>query len=339
MREELIAYVLGELDEAECRCLEQALANDPALASQLDQIERCFADVESAPGLSRGLPRGLADRTAEQVLACCDSPEDSDGSLPSVGEGEGGAARHFSLIDMMAVVGVMITLGSLLVPVLYHRRNEAQRIACRENFRQLGQTMTLFAEGNGGFFPLVRPKEHAGIYSVRLVDSGFGRAGELPRNLVCAASPLAQELSDTGKELQIPTADQLARAQGALLMWFRRTSGGSYAYQVGWVKGDHYLPARNRVNCQIPVLADAPNVASQRNCGANHGGCLINVLFQDGSVRSLRNCVVPCANDHLFLNDDGEPAAGHQWYDAVVLPSPATPGVEEPLLGRFDIRF
>ena len=339
MREELIAYALGDLGEEESRLVEQAVAANPELAEELLRIQDCLSKTEPAGTKPESLgeahpvapvshPRGLATRTTQQVLACLESRA-AEKSLVLAGDEE--LSSRFSLVDMTVILGVLLTLGCLFLPSIYHQRNEAQRLACQNNLYELGTRLTVFSNENRGFYPPIRPYEHAGMYSVRLVESQITSADDLSRFLVCSASPLAEELADQGKSLRIPTAAEFAQAPTTLLVKLRRTSGGSYGYQIGWVKNGYYLPVRNRSHCQIPVLADAPRSTSHREQGVNHGGQLINVLFQDGSVRSLHDCVVPCANDHLFLNTKGLPAASSRWHDAVVMPSGSTPGVDLPL--------
>ncbi|MGI9457774.1 MAG: hypothetical protein ACR2NU_14510 [Aeoliella sp.] len=341
MREELIAYALGELDESARQRVEQAVAADPALASELDRIQQCLTDIGEAAHPQAGLPRGLADRTAEQVLSCCESTvEQPPGKRSSSAAAAiGDRASQFSLLDMTVVGGVILTLGCLIIPALSQQRSEARRIACQNNLHELGTHLTIFSEKYGNYYPLIRPNEHAGMYSVWLLEAEIMSKDELSRRVVCVASPLAEELASQGKDLYVPTAAELAQARGRLLVRFRRTSGGSYGYQIGWIKGDKYLPARNNKHCQVPVLADAPNVESERNCGANHSGCVINVLFRDGTVQSFRNCVVSCAKDHFFLNDEGKPIAGKRWNDSMVAPSDSTPGVDQQVPQRINEIF
>ena len=66
MREQLIRYLLGELDEFEHRELRAKLLASPELQRELAQLRECFAanqydDAEPLP------PGGLAERTADRV--------------------------------------------------------------------------------------------------------------------------------------------------------------------------------------------------------------------------------------------------------------------------------
>jgi hypothetical protein len=109
-------------------------------------------------------------------------------------------------------------------------------------------------------------------------------------------------------------------------MW-RRIMGGSYAYQLGYVEGDRYCAIRNEGLCRKAVLADAPSDQCKNLQSANHGGCGQNVLYQDGSVCYEKKCTLSeLDDDHLFLNDDGEEAAGLDRFDTVLGRSGATPG-------------
>lgn len=329
MREELIAYVLDELDDTERLRVEQLLADNRALDAELAQIRECLAEIDPADRISpTGVPRGLADRTTKQILACCEAKQAQAKSVA----GRSSAIRlvtgenTFSLVDLTVIGAVLVMLGALVLPGVQHSRSDAQRLACVNNLKQLYPLFVKYADNNLGFYPVVRPEEHAGIYALRLKDAELATAEALRELLVCPASPLAEELRDNGTQFKIPSLADLARAKGPALLHLYRNSGGSYGYQIGYVKGHVYLPSRNRQHARVPILADAPSLTSQRQHSANHGGKLINVLFQDGSVLTLTSSVIPCSNDHLFFNAVGEPFAGFTWQDAVVLPSESRPG-------------
>src|SRR5690606_14248872 len=137
---------------------------------------------------------------------------------------------------------------------------------------ELGVAMNQYAGAHGGFMPLVSPNEHAGVFSIRLAASDVINREDLSRLLVCVASPLGEDLRASGTTIEIPTVEEYQASRGERRLEIRRTSGGSYAYQIGYVENGYYFPTLSHEHSLMPVLSDAPNVAAGREVGANHGG-------------------------------------------------------------------
>ena len=126
----------------------------------------------------------------------------------------------------------------------------------------------------------------------------------------------------------VPTWSQLRQAEPSLFDRLIRFMSGSYAYNFGHAqqKNDICQQPHQGMACRVPLMADAP----KRGCKVsyvshNHGTCGQNVLFQDGHVDFVSGCWAPEREDHLYLNDAGEVAAGRRPHDAVLAPSEATP--------------
>lgn len=320
MREDLIAYALGELDTEQQRRIEQALAENEALRDELQQIERCLGDIDCDEPADDDVPIGLADRTTAGIFSGCwngrESAKQSSSSL-----GFSAVSCIMSPVDMVVAIGVLITIGSLLAPALYNTRNQSQRISCANNLRQLGELITLYSERYDGYFPLVRPNEHVGIFASRLREADFVRSDLLDQAMICPGSPLAEQLAEQGRRFHVPSMAELSLATGMLREELQRTTSGSYGYQVGYLNQGYYVPASNHSNSLVPVIADAPSRLANHRASANHDGNGINALMQDGSVLTLSSPRLPCSNDFLFLNAAGEPAPGNQWNDGVILSS------------------
>jgi prepilin-type processing-associated H-X9-DG protein len=335
MREDLMAYVLGELDESARQQIERELANDPELKREIARIRRCLCDTPSTrPGADDELPTGLADRIAHNLPAWCadhsaeddclaDEEEDFKRYAPSHGFTAG--ACSFSMVDMTVAMAVLLALGSLLMPALNSSRSNSQRLGCQNNLREMGVLLTQYAHDNQNYLPFVSPREHAGAFAIRLASSDIASREQIARLLVCPASPLATQLRLEGTRLSIPTIDEYFAARGEELLRIRRTSGGGYAVKVGYVKGPFYMLPRFYGSSMVPLLSDGPNVAEGRTTGANHGGNIINILYQDGRVQPQSTCVVASSDDHLYLSHEGQPYAGRAWNDTVMSPSHTSP--------------
>lgn len=344
MREDLMAYVLGELDERARHKIEKELACDASLRAEVERIRQCLSgDSPHKSDECDDIPDGLAERISHNIplwaSGDCRHPFTDTQSAAMRSDYAVGACS-FTMVDMTVAMAVLLAIGSLLMPGLNTSRSDSQRLACQDNLRELGTLFTQYAHDHDNFMPLVAPNEHAGVYSIRLAESNLASHQMIGRLVVCPGSPLAWQLRREGKALTIPTWDEFKAAQGEELLRIRRTSGGSFANNVGYKQNGQYMPPRNFGLGWLPVLSDAPSIPSGRQAGANHGGIAINTLFQDGSVHPLQTCVVSHNHDHIFLNDQGEPFASDSLYDSVMIPShgiPTMAPVELPW--RIRIRF
>jgi hypothetical protein len=132
-------------------------------------------------------------------------------------------------------------------------------------------------------------------------------------------------LADEGSQFQVPTLDELERADAAQVVELHRRMGGSYAYNLGYMDEGRYRPTKNLRRPDFALMADAPGDDVSPRCSPNHGGCGQNVLFEDGHVAHLKSCKAGKCGDDIYLNDDGVVAAGSHSNDAVVGASSVRP--------------
>ena len=62
-------------------------------------------------------------------------------------------AGGFSLVELMAVLSISILLMGLLMPTISRVRENAQRVVCASNQRQLGQAIMMYADDRSGRLP------------------------------------------------------------------------------------------------------------------------------------------------------------------------------------------
>ena len=331
MRDLLVRYLLGELDEVQQHELEERLRSSPELQRELARLRACFSAAEDQQSEAGEPPSGLAERTADQIAGILCGDEAVAGNAP---KNYGAAAIEppaympkWSMADLTVAGGVFLAVAMLFVPALRDSRDSARRRDCQNNLRETGVLLASYAEEHNGYFPRVSPTDNAGMFAVHLVNEGYVDAPQLARLLVCRSSPLADDVQSGRVVVRIPNVAQLRIVHGTDLAVMRQSMGGSYAYRLGYVDGNRYHDIRNDGQSRSPLMADAPSFQLAGFMSANHRGCGQNVLYQDQSVRYQTACTVPGMEDHLFLNTAGIPAAGRGPLDTVLGRSELTPGI------------
>ena len=59
----------------------------------------------------------------------------------------------FTLVELLAVVGIISVLVALLLPALGRAREQARTVVCASNLRQIGLGFVMYATENGQWFP------------------------------------------------------------------------------------------------------------------------------------------------------------------------------------------
>lgn len=321
--EALLRYHFGDLAPAEREALQRRLSEEPELACRLEELEACLASNEPAPPAAEreadAAPGLLADKTVEAIL----SP-----STDAPCETSFASRKRFSLAEAAAIGVVAGLLGMLLIPALQTSREVARRTACSQNLQELGKALLLYSQDHGDSFPRIEPGMNAGMFTVSLVDGGYLRQDEAQHALLCPSSELANLVAERRAAVRVPTSAELQAAALLELDRLRRLMAGSYAYRFGHLENGLYVYPRSQADSRAALTADAPVRADSGGMvSRNHGACGQNVLFQDGHVAFQSSCWSPCIQDHLYLNDAGEVAAGRGPLDVVLAPSEATPGV------------
>jgi hypothetical protein len=332
MRELLIRYLLGELDHDERQQLQARLKASPELQRELAHLRACFAENGNADLFADEPPGQLAERTTERVAGCSDDDDSYErlsrraAAIAATTEPPSGILG-WSLADLTVAGGVMLAVSMLIFPALRDSRDGTRRTYCQNHQMQLGQLFAAFADDHENYFPKIGPGDNAGDFAVQLVEGGRVPPEVLAELLVCPGAALADEIRSGSFVMRVYDRNQLnampPRERAVVRKFMSPFLAYVFPYQTGgglrYIK-DERLP--------LPILADTAGPATNGFMSSNHGNTVVQVLLQDGSVRSLRSVTMPGFRDVFFINERGQMKAGLRREDIVLGNSDATPMLE-----------
>jgi hypothetical protein len=320
IRDQLLGYLLGALEDDEQEVLEQRLATDARLRRELALISKALAPLD-ATRRQYAPPSNLASDTCRFVA----SHVEDTVRLPRPRAAAPVAVMHpvdpprswrdsWRMQDLLMVAAVLLVANLLIFPAIHGSRVQARLLACQDNLRQLGAALTGYSERNQGFFPEVPTRGKLAVASVFGPILAQNQCLPDPRVVVCPGSSLAEEprfaIPDLAQVEAAESDEQLSRLQESM--------GGSYGYTLGYEENGEYHPTRNLHRANFALAADAPGRWAPGHQSENHGRYGQNVLFEDGHVRFLVSPRPNDRSDDYFLNDDGYLAAGRHRNDSAI---------------------
>jgi prepilin-type N-terminal cleavage/methylation domain-containing protein len=100
--------------------------------------------------MTDGFGRRLAVPVLNQHLIVPDCP---DSPATTVTREVSGGSAGFTLVELLVVIAILGSLVSLLLPAVQAARESARSAQCRNNLRQVGLAVQMFADANRGLMP------------------------------------------------------------------------------------------------------------------------------------------------------------------------------------------
>jgi prepilin-type N-terminal cleavage/methylation domain-containing protein/prepilin-type processing-associated H-X9-DG protein len=165
-------------------------------------------------------------------------------------------SRAFTLVELLAVIGIIALLVGLLSPSLKTVKGKAKNISCVNNLRQIGIALQAYADENGGKLPSIEP----------LPSMPMDPAAPLP-GLFTALAP---QINRSRQVFRCPEDPFRFQAEGSSYEWSGLANGKPIE---GIQMGPITIPPATMILCY-----DFDNVHAGRS------GSPKNYLFADGHI-------------------------------------------------------
>jgi prepilin-type processing-associated H-X9-DG protein len=311
--DEMIDFVLGQIDGADRERLDQSLRDNGTAAARVERLRQALNQLldDRTPFEH---PPDLAPRTIAFVAR---NRRRSRSLLEYVP-----VRVPFRWADFAVAAAIFLAGILTLLPAIQRSRERMNQAGCLFNLQRLGTSLGQYASLHS-IWPYPPPPHQAdapaGSFAVILHDAGVlddASILDCPCNGKCP--PAGDAALVSFDQIEHIRRHDPARYQN-MLRW-------DYAYNVGYRHASgHPGPREVMHSYRVPIIADQPNhdnyLSIRDGNSPNHGGRGQNVLFGDGSVQWFRTRRVGPHDPDMFLNNDRQTRPGVHVSDSVLVPS------------------
>lgn len=255
MRDRLLNYLFGQIDDQERSAIEDALARDPALRAELARLRECTQSPAAPSQLEP--PSGLAERTCRYVSEAGGDEREPSGRYRIASDTweqcTWSGTTKWSLVDLTLAAGVVLAAAVLLLPAIQESRHVARRLQCESNLAELGQALLAYMNCNHNQLPSVLDRGEltvGGSVPMQLAEAGLLDRRRAPQLVTCPGSRLWQQVRTQRVIVLIPTREQFQDKRLVIVGALKTTMGGSLAFRAGYVQYNSYRPCPARpVRC------------------------------------------------------------------------------------------
>jgi prepilin-type N-terminal cleavage/methylation domain-containing protein len=259
--------------------------------------------------------------------------------------------RGFTLPELLVVVGIVLILGTILVPYLINARETDRRTRCANNLRQIQEALSAYLRQNNNSYPRVvydatgNPNGYTAFTGPEDPDPFAAGSAVRPNDVTASLWLLVRSGLVRPSVFVCPSSEQVA--DGLVGVAFKRGNFASpanlsysYAQPFSAALGyriDDSRPATFIVLADMnpgvsdgydvtrPQVGSPPLELSLAN-SRNHSGAGQNILSAAGDVRFVNTPFCGVGGDNIYTTLRRAPLTGEQ-------PLANGPGVCEPNLG------